>query len=102
MMTYTSVVQQCQICMNASRVRKKSSHVLVTKHMSFFLNCFKTYFIYAVLCIFCRFYMNIYKLLHIFYTTVIFLMILVQEITAFSADIRETLAPRTPSFPGLV
>lgn len=98
MMTYTSVVQQCQICMNASRVRKKVPMCLSQSTCHFF-NCFKNYFIYAVPCIFCRFYMNIYKLLHIFYTKVIFLMILIQEITAFSADIRETLAPHTPSFP---
>jgi len=76
--------------------KKKNSHVVVTKNLSLF-NCFRKYFIYAVPCVFCRFYINIYKPLHIFHVKVISLMILVQEITAFLADIREALAPRIPS-----
>lgn len=49
--------------------------------------------------LFCRFYINIYKPLHIFDMKVISLMILVQEITAFSVDVREALLHRIPSPP---
>lgn len=72
--------------------------MLVAKHLSFF-DCLKKYFIYAVPCIFCRFCINIYKPLHISDMKVISLMILVQEVTASSADVREALAPRIPSSP---